>query len=89
MHYIGNVSPGSAEYVEFDVIPNMEGMAKCILKITFEDSNGDEVEYIKEFEQMVNSPMVWDPGMDQGVMKMCLILPCLKLRRKFFLCGCL
>lgn len=66
MHYIGNVSPGSAEYVEFDVIPNMEGMAKCILKITFEDSNGDEVEYIKEFEQMVNSPMVWDPGMDQG-----------------------
>lgn len=66
MYFIGNVAQGSASYVEFDVIPNMEGMANGIVKITFEDSNGDEIEFTKEFESMVSSPIPWDPGLEPG-----------------------
>lgn len=66
MYFIGNVAQGSASYVEFDVMPNIEGMAKGTVKITFEDSNGDEIEFIKEFESMVSSPIPFDPGMEPG-----------------------
>ena len=38
--------------MEFEVIPNMEGM-KGLVKITFEDSNGDEIEYSKDFEAIL------------------------------------
>ncbi|MBH1941697.1 hypothetical protein I5677_12415 [Mobilitalea sibirica] len=63
MYFIGNVPEGGSSYVEFDVMPNMEGMAKGTVIITFEDSNGDEIQYIKEFETMVNGAQAWDPGM--------------------------
>ncbi len=67
MYFIGTVDAGSASFVEFDVIPNVEGTAKGILHITFEDSNGDEIKFDKEFETMVQGAMTWDPGMEPGI----------------------
>lgn len=66
MYFVGNVPEGSASYVEFEVIPNMEGMAKGIVKITFEDSNGNEIEYTKDFEAMISGEPMMDPGFDPG-----------------------
>ncbi len=69
MYFVGNVAEGSSMYVEFEVIPNLEGQAKGTLRITYEDSNGDKVDYLKEFETTVNGMPVFDPGMngDGGV----------------------
>lgn len=68
MYFIGNVAEGGSSYVEFEVLPKAEGLAKGILKITFEDSNGDEIEFTKEFEATVNGAQIFDPGMmDPGV----------------------
>jgi hypothetical protein len=66
MYFIGNVAAGTSSYVEYEVMPNMEGLAKGVLKITFEDSNGDEVEFTKEFEAQVMPASVIDPGMVEG-----------------------
>jgi hypothetical protein len=66
MYFIGNVLEGSSTYAEFEVIPNMEGVAKGVLKITFEDSNGDEVEFTKEFEAQVMGAGVFDPSIPVG-----------------------
>lgn len=66
MYFLGNVMAGSSSYVEFDVIPNIEGTANGILKITFEDSNGDEVEFTKEFQTQVMGAGVIDPGFPGG-----------------------
>ena len=66
MYFIGNIAAGSPAYAEFDVIPNVEGMAKGTVKITFEDSNGDEIEYTKEFESTVSSEIPFDPDMIPG-----------------------
>ena len=67
MHFVGNVAEGSSSYVEFDVIPNMEGTASGVLRITFEDSNGDEVEFTKDFTAEVMGAGVIDPGpIDDG-----------------------
>jgi len=66
MYFLGNVNAGDRQYGEFDVIPNVEGMAKGILKITYEDSNGDEQVYIKEFETFVMGAQDWDPGIEDG-----------------------
>ena len=43
MHYIGSVAPGSGEYIDCEIIPNIEGEAVCNVVVHFEDSNGDEV----------------------------------------------
>ena len=64
MYFVGNVMEGSSMYVEFEVIPNMEGLAKGTLRITYEDSNGDKVDYLKEFETPVNGMPIFDPGMN-------------------------
>lgn len=75
MFFIGNVEAGASEYVEFDVMPMVEGMASGVLKITYEDSNGDEVEFTKEFEATVEGAIDWNefeepgpeiPPMDEG-----------------------
>lgn len=55
--YIGNVAAGTPYYDEFEVIPNVEGTAKAILTVTFEDSNGDEVSFTKEYTTQVMPPM--------------------------------
>lgn len=63
MYFVGNVEAGNSSYVEFDVIPNMEGMAQGVLKVTYEDSNGDQIEFTKEFESQVMPAS----GIDTGV----------------------
>ena len=63
MYFIGNVAEGGSTYVEFEVIPNLEGLANGKLNITFEDSNGDEVSVSKDFSAEVMGATVVDPGM--------------------------
>lgn len=63
MYFIGNVQPGNSAYADFEVIPNIEGNAKGVVKITFEDSNGDSIELSKDFETVVNPAQTIDPGM--------------------------
>ena len=72
-YYIGNIAAGMPEYIEFDVVPLVEGDAKGKMIIHMEDSNGDEVTMEKEFSAYVMGEMVWeDPGFsgmyDPGMM---------------------
>lgn len=69
-YYIGNISAGMPEYIEFDVVPLVEGDAMGKMIIHMEDSNGDEVTMEKEFTAYVMGDMMWgDPGMmDPGYM---------------------
>lgn len=69
-YYIGNIAAGMPEYIEFDVVPLIEGDAVGKMIIHMEDSNGDEVTMEKEFTAYVMGEMVWeDPGyMDPGYM---------------------
>ena len=68
MYFMGNVMAGNASYAEFEVIPNIEGTAYGVVKITYEDSNGDEQVYTKEFESMVMGAQMWEPGFpDDGM----------------------
>lgn len=69
-YYIGNIAAGMPEYVEFDVVPLIEGEAVGKMIIHMEDSNGDEVTMEKEFTAYVMGETVWeDPGyMDPGYM---------------------
>lgn len=62
MQFIGSVMESGSSYVEFEVIPNVEGTATGVIVITFEDSNGDKVEYRKEFSAEVMSAGSFDPG---------------------------
>lgn len=50
--YLGTISPGSPEYVEIPVMPNLEGSASGTLKILFEDSTGEEVTFPYEFKDI-------------------------------------
>ncbi len=58
MYFIGNIDAGGQEYAELEVIPTVEGQAKGTLIVTFEDSNGDEVNLTKEFEGTVQGESV-------------------------------
>ncbi|MDF2541271.1 MAG: hypothetical protein K0S47_989 [Herbinix sp.] len=62
MYFIGNVAAGEASFVEFEVLPSLEGTAKGVVSITFEDSNGNEVVMTKDFETVVQGEVVWDGG---------------------------
>jgi hypothetical protein len=69
MYFMGNVMAGDRSYAEFEVIPNIEGMAYGTVRITYEDSIGEEQVYTKEFEASVMGEQIWDPGMyDDGGM---------------------
>ncbi len=63
MYFIGNVAAGTSSYVEFEAIPNMEGTANGVLKITYEDSNGDTIDFTKEFTADVMGAPIIDPSM--------------------------
>ena len=69
-YYIGNIAAGMPEYIEFDVVPLVEGDAVGKMIIHMEDSNGDEVTMEKEFTAFVMGEMMWeDPGFeDPGYM---------------------
>ncbi len=60
--FIGNVAAGTPYYDEFEVTPNVEGTAKAILTVTFEDSNGDEVKFTKEYTTQVMPPIDMNPA---------------------------
>lgn len=64
MKFIGNVEAGSSSFVEMNVIPNMEGEASGTVKLSYEDSNGETVEFTKEFTATV---MPAATGMDPGI----------------------
>lgn len=53
MYFVGNVAAGAPAYAEYDIIPNIEGTAKGKLRVTFEDSNGDQKEITKDFEAVI------------------------------------
>lgn len=53
MQFLGTVAPGSSSYSEIEVIPNVEGTAYGVLRVTYEDSNGDLAEFTKEFDAQV------------------------------------
>ncbi|MGN0506227.1 MAG: COG1361 S-layer family protein [Lachnospiraceae bacterium] len=62
-YYIGNIAAGMPEYVEFDVIPLVEGNAVGKMVIHMEDSNGEEVTMEKEFTAYIMGEQSWeDPG---------------------------
>ena len=69
-YYIGNIAAGMPEYIEFEVVPMVEGNAVGKMIIHMEDSNGDEVTMEKEFTTYVMGEMSWeDPGyIDPGYM---------------------
>ncbi len=57
--YLGTISPGSPEYIEIPVMPQVEGTASGTLYILFEDSTGEEVSHSYEFSDIfVNSSYV-------------------------------
>ncbi len=66
MYFLGNVAEGSSSYAEFDVIPNMEGTASGVLKVSFEDSNGDKIEFTKDFTAEVMPASTVAPGTENG-----------------------
>lgn len=63
---IGNVNSGDCQNVEVDVTPLVEGDAKGIITITFEDSNGEEMTMTQEFSSYVQGAYNYDSmgGMD-------------------------
>ncbi len=62
--YFGSIQPGSPEYVELMVMPTMAGMCGGTLIVSFEDSNGEPVEYRHEFSD-INVGEFMTPG-DMG-----------------------
>jgi hypothetical protein len=66
MYFLGNVAAGSSALAEFDVIPNVEGTANGLLRVSFEDSNGEKIEFTKDFQTEVMPATVFDPGMENG-----------------------
>lgn len=67
-YYIGNISAGMPEYVEFDVVPLVEGNAVGKMVIHMEDSNGEEVLLEKEFNAYISGEQSWDyPGFNEPV----------------------
>ena len=65
-YYYGNLSAGYPDYVEMNVIPNVSGTANGVLVIHMEDSNGDEVEYRKEFTCQVQEEQFYDWSEDMN-----------------------
>ncbi len=64
--YIGNVEAGTSQYEEIEVTPNYEGTATGTLKVSYEDSNGDTVEFTKEFSTDVMPAANIDTGIPDG-----------------------
>lgn len=60
--YIGNVEAGGQEMGEMEVIPAIEGQAKGVLTVIFEDSTGQEVTLTKDFEGTIQGVYMPDPG---------------------------
>jgi hypothetical protein len=67
-YYHGTVAPGTPEYIELSVMPTVAGMCGGTLVITFENSNGEEVEKREEFKDIsVMEQMTMDDWNNGGV----------------------
>lgn len=66
MYFIGNVEAGGQQYAELEVLPSVEGQAKGVLTVTFEDSTGQEVSITKDFEGTIQGAYIPDPGIDMN-----------------------
>ena len=67
INYIGNLSTGTSDYYDIEVIPTKAGENYGTLVLGFEDSSGKIIEVRKEFQgyAMEEQPFVEpDPGMD-------------------------
>lgn len=62
MQFIGNLEPGTSTPVEMEVIPNVAGTATGTLKFSYEDSNGETVEFSEEISQDIMPAGAMDPG---------------------------
>lgn len=75
---LGSVQAGYSEFVDPNVIPLVEGMAKGTIVIHFENSNGEEITVTKEIpetfvqgEMIMDDPGMWDiPAMGDDVANM-------------------
>lgn len=66
-HYIGNIGPGSPEFVECTVRPLISGNAECRIVIHMEDSNGDEVTKENSTFAFVSDGQSGNGGTDIGI----------------------
>lgn len=66
MLFIGNVEAGSSAYEEIEVMPNSEGTVSGTLKISYEDSNGETIDFTKDFQADVMPAATVDPGAVDG-----------------------
>lgn len=59
---IGNVNAGDSRSWSMDVTPQVDGMGKGVITISYEDSNGNVSSYDTDFESMVNATNPDDGG---------------------------
>ncbi|SHL43186.1 Uncharacterized conserved protein [Anaerocolumna jejuensis DSM 15929] len=62
MLFVGNVEAGGQQTPELEAIPSVEGEAKGVLTVTFEDSTGQEVKITKDFTGSIQAAYTPDPG---------------------------
>ena len=67
---IGNVNAGDSRSWSMDVTPQLDGMGKGVLTISYEDSNGNVSSYDTNFESMVNATNPEEGGGDMPDMPM-------------------
>lgn len=64
--FIGNVEAGAGNTYEINVIPLIEGDCPGQLKVSYEDSNGNVIDTITDFTQMVSPAESMEPAMPMG-----------------------
>ena len=67
---IGNVNAGDSRSWSMDVTPQVDGMGKGVLTISYEDSNGNVSSYDTNFESMVSATNPEEGGGDMPNMPM-------------------
>jgi len=61
---IGTVNAGEVENIEMEITPLHEGESTAVLHFTYEDSNGEQIGFDKEFKTTIMSDVPQDPGFD-------------------------
>ncbi len=69
MNYIGNLTTGTSDYYDIEVIPMISGQNKGTLILSFEDSSGKTIDVRKDFEgfamEMQEPSVPVDPGYEE------------------------
>lgn len=68
INYIGNLTAGTSDYFDIEVIPSKEGVNYGVLILAFEDSSGGTIEVRKEFEGTAFAENFFEPGGDDPMM---------------------